>query len=916
MEDAKVLSRDQARRWLLKGGPPPAPSRELSGVIDQLLRSELSRSVKSALRLSDRFESRIRGLDDQLLNLSAARTRARTLHLGGQHRDALNLYRKARTMSLRQGETLTTARIDRALTDLYMYLNRYRDAEVASERAIQSFRQLGLNSDVAASQVNLGNVFHRQDRHRDAARMYQRAESFFATTDDELAQARVAYNLGNTLVQTFDWGQATDKYQGALEIYDRHGYTLDANDARYGLAYLNLLFDRYGEALTELSECERIYKSGGDPRGAALCTLDLSEAFLGLNLFDDALDSARHARQAFSRLKQRYEGAKAQLFAAMAHEGLGNLTEARARAQSALRDFEREKNRGMSAACRFLLGRLKSSPKQRIRELKRAREMFSKAQLPIWTIVCDLQCALEEPAARRTFRGLSRNAALRRVPHWQAMYHALRGDTAAARGRRSEARRQWRKAVDILEQVRMSLPPLELRSAYLARRTAPYHRLLAMDAGQNALAAAGYAERLKTSGPWNMEPHTGDDPELEKLITAWQDAMSQLAGMARRLYGGKSAARAQTATVAEQSMRRLERRCRLLQRKIESHSARAVHPAGDVDELLRRVSATIPAVMWQCLDQDLYAFVLRNGTCTSHFWPGGVARLNVEMRRWRFLLEKQILQGDPDSAPAADAEIVFWDELGEWLWQPLVDELRGVSSLLVVPDGPLFNLPLAAIRVGNQWLGDRLSLSVMPSLRHFEASRALVTPDNGIEIFHAGGDDLPSVQQEVETILSLVDNQHVRLHRPTQRQSLLGAKPGRLWHFAGHATFRADNPFYSALLSEDGAVFASELRRRRVPVELATLSACHSAGGSSMPGESFGGLVRALLEMGACNVVAALWPVTDKSTAFWMMHMYRAWLSGRSLNDSVRTAQQATRKKWGSPYYWAAFSLYGSDIMR
>ena len=68
-----------------------------------------------------------------------------------------------------------------------------------------------------------------------------------------------------------------------------------------------------------------------------------------------------------------------------------------------------------------------------------------------------------------------------------------------------------------------------------------------------------------------------------------------------------------------------------------------------------------------------------------------------------------------------------------------------------------------------------------------------------------------------------------------------------------------------------------------------------------------------MLEMGARNVLAALWPVADRSTAYWMTQLYRQWLNGASLGTAVLRAQQETRARWSSPYYWAAFTLYGSE---
>jgi len=232
---------------------------------------------------------------------------------------------------------------------------------------------------------------------------------------------------------------------------------------------------------------------------------------------------------------------------------------------------------------------------------------------------------------------------------------------------------------------------------------------------------------------------------------------------------------------------------------------------------------------------------------------------------------------------------------------------------LLLPTGQLFSLPFAALRVDDQWLGLRHRFTVAPSLRHYDAARRVKSSSDAVEIFEAPEPGLPAVHGEVEALVAHLGQRAYTLHRPATRDSLLEATEAHLWHFAGHARFRADNPFYSALQLADGPVFAADLRTRRTPVRLATLSACHSGGGATAPGEEFSGFVRSILEMGARSVVAGLWPVADASTAFWMTHFYRCWLEGMKLPAAVQSAQSATRARWPSPYHWAAFALFGDE---
>jgi tetratricopeptide (TPR) repeat protein len=899
-------------RWIRRGGPPPAEPAELAAQADLLLRQTLTVSARRALDLSRRFEMLARALGSRELIYVAQRAVARAAHTGGDHRLARRTYLAARRTATAMGDRRGRAQIDRALVDLHLYLNRYADARKYARRAIETFRRLKSPSDVVQTEVNLANLYHRQDRHRDAAKLYRKAEAFFAGTGHAVGRARAAYNLGNTQVQLCEWEGAVESYQRALTIYTDEGFDLDANDARYGLAYIELLSDRFASALTMLEACEQRYREGGDPRGVALCKLDLSEAYLGLGLYSEAQITASDACRRFRALKLRYETARARLFLGRAHAGLQDVKGARLHARQALRMFRADGNRGMTAAALLLLAELTPGKRARPAAFREARRGFERAQLPIWSMLCDLQLFAASSGAAAG-RRLEKSPALRRVPHWSALYDSIAGERALAGGRTEAARAHFERAASTLERARAALPPLELRTAYLAERTEPYSRLVALETPREPKVAVRWAERLKTAGLWAPSADwITRTPETERLQAEWEALSHRLAASARALQFGPGRRAAGRDT--ELRMRQLERRSNRILARLETRRFAKSDPEESLSAIIASIAARLPVVVWHATGRDLYAFVLRGNDVRAHIWPDGITRLALDLRRWRFLLERHMLGAEHPGPPATfDAERAFWSGLGAWLWKPLEIDSSVGPDVLLVPTGALFALPFAALRVDDQWLGDRHRLSVTPSLRHYDAVRAQAAPSDGVEIFEAPHADLPAVRREVEALVGHLGERCYTLHRPAGRQALLNAPEARLWHFAGHARFRADNPFYSTLQLEDGPVFAADLRTRRVAVALATLSACHSGGGAATPGEEFSGLVRSVMEMGARSVIAGLWPVADASTAFWMSRFYARWLSGASLGMAIQEAQAATRERWPSPYHWGAFALFGAE---
>jgi CHAT domain-containing protein len=95
-------------------------------------------------------------------------------------------------------------------------------------------------------------------------------------------------------------------------------------------------------------------------------------------------------------------------------------------------------------------------------------------------------------------------------------------------------------------------------------------------------------------------------------------------------------------------------------------------------------------------------------------------------------------------------------------------------------------------------------------------------------------------------------------------------------------------------------------------VGLVTLAACRTGQHATLPGEEASGFVRSFLEMGARNVVASHWAVSDRSASRWMRTFYEVYFDGATPARAVRHAAISIREEYPSAYHWAAFSLYGA----
>ena len=897
-----------ARRFLNGKSVHGVSEADLASACNQVIQQMAQRSLKKAGPLARKFAEHA-AQASPILQLAAWRALARVSHMSGTHAEAREYYLKARKMCSR--DPLTRARIDRALIDVYMYLGDFSRARLAARSAAAVFTRMGADDDVAQTQVNLANLLHRQDRHREAEFLYRKAGDHFISVGNGLAAARCQYNRANTLVQLFEIPEAERLYQQAMTAYTAAGYELDACDARYGLAWLWMLTGRFHSALVELAACEKMYREGGDPRGEMLCQLDRAEVYLGLGMYLDSLRTARAAERGFNAMKLGYETSKAALFRAYAASALGHRSEALQALQTANYGFAAQKNHGFLGAARILAADLAGADRlRRHKELAASRAHFSRAQLPYWEAICDAHDATEPDRISRSMQRLRANPAVRWIPHLYALRQVILGDQAYRRGRVADALRRWSNAADRLDAVRALLPPIELRNAFGKRHTLPHPRLIAAELDKRPLEAAAWSERYKTAGLWApLAASALAFPARRSAQESLEKLSSHVGALTRHLWNVQGA-RGSFAPASRRQLGRLQRRARGEIIALESNKESTLPSSRDLARLMAKTSRRMTAVQFHIDGNDIIAFVHRNGHATVRRFTGGMARLTANMQKWRFILESELLAAGSDDVTVPDTEHTLWADLGAWLWQPL-EIADNEERVLIIPEGELANLPWPALIVDGVPLIEKLQIILSPSFRHYSAAVRTKVNSQRIDIFRGVTDNLPGAELEIDAVAHRA-GAAVTIHHPCRRENWPSSGEAFIWHFVGHADMRSDNPFYSCLYLDDGPLFAADFRLKECRVDLVTLAACRSGEQVSLPGEESTGLVRSLLEMGARNIIAGRWPVSDRSAACWMDKFYGGLFDGAGIPMAMRQASLTVRDRFPSAYHWAAFAVFGA----
>ena len=250
--------------------------------------------------------------------------------------------------------------------------------------------------------------------------------------------------------------------------------------------------------------------------------------------------------------------------------------------------------------------------------------------------------------------------------------------------------------------------------------------------------------------------------------------------------------------------------------------------------------------------------------------------LTATVRQFRHYLEKRTSR---EYLPPAQ-------QLYGWLIRPLQGELdaQQIDTLVIVPDGPLRTIPLAALHDGQGFLIRRYAIATTPGLTLTDLrpiQRQKIQPLlNGLTEAVQGFPSLEHVRQELAAIHAayggkVLENQDFRL---TGIQQALKETPYSIVHIASHGQFASDVR-HTFLLTFDDKLTMDRLERfmalgqyRDQPVELLTLSACQTAAGDDRAALGLAGVA---VKAGARSAVATLWFINDQASAQLVTEFYR-----------------------------------------
>ncbi len=442
-------------------------------------------------------------------------------------------------------------------------------------------------------------------------------------------------------------------------------------------------------------------------------------------------------------------------------------------------------------------------------------------------------------------------------PDWAWPLAYQRGLLEEARGNLPAAEGAYESSIEIVEDLRRSLPFNELKAWLLDEKRQPFEALFRLQA-----RAGRVRDALATV----------ERAQARTFLDAFLHASSA---------GGPSGKPWSTGA----SLQRITGLESLLPVMSES-SVAALQP---IDQVLSAFGDRHALVYFEAGD-DLWLIVVAGRRL--HLQRLEASALEIRRLAERFLV-------DPGEARVAR-------RLGEALLPPGSLPERG-RPIYVVADGVLGNLPFGALRRDERYLVEDHAILFIPSLGALAAiERHQSEPYGPALVLADPRGDLPAAAAEGLEMGKLLHSA-VRTAGQATSAELKRAGHARVLHLAAHTGVDARGPW---LQLADREVSAGEIVENRIGPRLVVLASCSSG---VRPGRQlWGSLGAAFLAAGSRAVVASLWSVEDARARELVLRFYREGGAADPAGALAR-AQRVAIRRGQSPIYWAPFVFYGSE---
>jgi CHAT domain-containing protein/tetratricopeptide (TPR) repeat protein len=824
------------------------------------------------------------------------------------------------------------------LGSLYIYSGDYKTSRLFSEQSLALAEQVkGTNEPVGAwpdeygigtAFSNLGNVSKHDSEYDRAIEYFQKSLAAYSSIDNGTGRFRTEIlddlaDIGRTYLARGDSLRALNYLNQAMALAkgsDREASICNS----IGILYTNQR--DYAKAIEFFQRGLTIAIQTNDRFKQAEILLNVGVAYQFQQINESALNS----------FQQSLEVARAINYSELMvpiEEGRGTVLKAQNKYKESLDAFDR----ALESARR-------TDDKTRIAELLWRK---SDVQLAEGDVSNSIQNATD---AIKLAEQLS-------LPNVRYLALANLGKAYRAEGQVDLAMQTFKKATSQIEEMRGAVAGLENeRQLFFEDKVVPYHEMVDMLVGSNKeesnqqalivaesakarvlldVFSAGRIDLTKVMSDQEKEEET----QLNQRIVDLNNEIAQ--------HGGKETA--DRVKILDEELRSARTQHETFQDSLyATHPELRTHrpqtkPAtlADISGLLTPTTAFLEYVV---TDSKTYLFVLtrkqdsQSPTLRAYPIAISVGDITKRTRDFRDMITTQ-------SAFADNARGLY-----DLLLKPAEQQLKGKTSLCIVPDAILWDLPFQALEPKDgHYLLEDYSISYAPSLSVLREMWIKKTEKTATSLLAFGNPNLqsevaanmkatyrgetlgplPEAEMEVSALRTIWGPSSSRVViGANARKSLFRTEASKykIIHLATHGILDDTNPMYSRLVmaraendpSDDGLLEAREIMQLDLHADLVVLSACQTARGKIGAGEGMIGMSWAFFVAGVPTMVASQWKVDSASTAKLMIDFHkrlRAEGATPALNNASALQQSALNlmkdPRYRHPYFWAGFVMIG-----
>jgi CHAT domain-containing protein/Tfp pilus assembly protein PilF/ketosteroid isomerase-like protein len=854
------------------------------------------------------------------------------------------------------------------------------EALAGYEKARELYEMIGKKENIPDLLNNIGQIHLTRGHNSQALTIFQKSLALAEEMSDKKNIAFALNSIGAVSSARGDYLQALDYYRRSLALCEELDYKtfitspLNNIGSTYRLLGNNVLALEYYQKSLELDE------KVNDLQKIALSLGNIGQIHYSQGNYLQALEHFRKALALVEPQGHKTEVIGLEHFIGGVHIALKDYSQALKHYEKSLSLNEVMGQNTVTALTLLNIGYIHFLQGNNVRALEYTKQSLAlseklgetpgtaNAQVNLSTIY--LSQGDHAAALAAAERALVLASQIQR-PEVLWMSHNLNGQSQRALGRLDRARQSFTAAIDVIEKMRAGVLGGEQdKQRFFEDKVEPYHSMVELLIESNSFdEALLYAERAKgrallevlSSGRVNVtKAMTTQEQEQEKELNAELVVLNSSV-----LQASQQRDQAQLSDLKA----RLEKA--RLEYEAFQYKLYIAHPELKVQRgesrplTITEIERLLPNHKTALLEyvigeKNSYLFVISRAANPTKRAVVKVYSLGLKGKDLAAAAENFRQQ-----VAARDLSVTGpGRSLYNGLINPAEKQLRGVNELIIVPDGPLWNLPFQALSSGqDRYLLDDFAVSYAPSLsvlREMKRKGAemalaqqrsarspgkmsfdLLALGNPVLNFKALAKasllreeefgPLPGAELEVNTLGNLYGRGRSKVltgGNATEAEVKAHAENYRLLHFAAHAVLDDRNPMYSRVMLarkedgklEDGHLEAWELMNFDLNAEMVVLSACQTARGRIGAGEGMIGMSWALFVAGSPTVVVSRWKVDSDRTTELMIQFHQNLLRKRgnrpamSKAEALRLAALKLRNSaYSHPVYWAGFVLIGNE---